>query len=81
MLDAEIVTTRRRIPASEFFLGRFSTPLDYDELITELVFPVVTGGAGYVKFAHRLFDWALAGAVAQQTRDGWRIGLVNQVRC
>ena len=77
MLDAEIVTTRRRIPAGEFFLGRFSTPLHYDELITELVFPAVTGGAGYVKFAHRLFDWALAGAAAQQTRDGWRIGLVN----
>jgi carbon-monoxide dehydrogenase medium subunit len=77
MLDAEIVTTRRRIPAGEFFLGRFSTPLDHDELITELVFPVVAGGTAYLKFSHRLFDWALAGAAAQQTEQGWRIGLVN----
>ena len=77
MLGAEIVTTRRRIPAGEFFLGRFSTPLDHDELITELTFPAVTGRAGYVKFAHRLFDWALAGAAAQRTEHGWRIGLVN----
>ena len=77
MLDAEVVTTRRRIPASEFFLGRFSTPLDPDELITELVFPAIPGGAGYVKFTHRLFDWALAGAAAQRTANGWRIGLVN----
>lgn len=77
MLGAEIVTTRRGIPAEEFFLGRFSTPLAPDELITELVFPVTAGGAGYLKFSHRLFDWALAGAAAQQTARGWRIGLVN----
>jgi carbon-monoxide dehydrogenase medium subunit len=77
MLDAEIVTTRRRIPAAQFFLGRFSTPLDHDELITELVFPADTGPAGYMKFSHRLFDWALAGAAAQRTKHGWRIGLVN----
>ena len=77
MLDAEIVTTRRRIPAGEFFLGRFTTPLEHDELITELVFPVTTGGAAYLKFCHRLFDWALAGAAAQRTADGWRVGLVN----
>jgi carbon-monoxide dehydrogenase medium subunit len=77
MLDAEIGTTTRRIPAAEFFLGRFSTPLEHDELITELVFPASTGGAGYEKFSHRLFDWALAGAAAQRTADGWRIGLVN----
>jgi carbon-monoxide dehydrogenase medium subunit len=77
MLDAEIVTTSRRIPASEFFLGRFSTPLDHDELITELVFPVAPGAAAYTKFCHRLFDWALVGAAAQRTERGWRVGLVN----
>jgi aerobic carbon-monoxide dehydrogenase medium subunit len=77
MLDAEIATTKRRIPASDFFLGRFSTPLDHDELITELVFPATTGGAAYTKFSHRLFDWALAGVAAQRTGRGWRVGLVN----
>jgi aerobic carbon-monoxide dehydrogenase medium subunit len=77
ILDAEIVTTRRRIPAAGFFLGRFSTPLDHDELITELLFPVAAGGAAYTKFCHRLFDWALVGAAAQRTERGWRVGLVN----
>jgi aerobic carbon-monoxide dehydrogenase medium subunit len=77
MLDAEIVTTRRRIPAAGFFLGRFTTPLEDDELITELVFPVTEGTPAYIKFCHRLFDWALVGAAAQRTPHGWRIGLVN----
>ncbi len=77
MLDAEIVTSRRRIAAAEFFLGRFTTPLADDELITELVFPVTEGRPAYTKFCHRLFDWALVGAAAQRTRHGWRVGLVN----
>ena len=77
MLDAEIVTSRRRIPAAGFFLGRFTTPLDHDELITEITFPADPGPAAYLKFCHRLFDWALVGAAAQRTSQGWRIGLVN----
>jgi carbon-monoxide dehydrogenase medium subunit len=78
MLDAEIVTTRRRIPADAFFfLGRFTTPLEDDELITELAFPVTGGTPAYTKFCHRLFDWALVAAAAQRTPQGWRVGLVN----
>ena len=77
MLDAEIVTTTRRIAAEDFFLGRFTTPLVEDELITELVFPVTEGRPAYLKFCPRLFDWALVGAAAQHTSRGWRIGLVN----
>lgn len=77
MLSAEVVTTSRSIPAEEFFLGRFTTPLEDDELITEVVFPVSEGRAAYTKFCHRLFDWALVGAAAQRISEGWRIGLVN----
>lgn len=77
MLDAEIVTTKRRLAAKDFFLGRFTTPLDDDELITEVAFPITTGGVAYTKFCHRLFDWAIVGAAAQLTGQGWRIGLVN----
>jgi aerobic carbon-monoxide dehydrogenase medium subunit len=43
MLDAEIVTTKRSIPASDFFIDRFTTPLGPDELVTELAFPVTPG--------------------------------------
>jgi carbon-monoxide dehydrogenase medium subunit len=77
MLDAEIVTSRRRIPAAGFFLGRFTTPLDHDEIVTEITFPADPGPAAYLKFCHRLFDWALVGAAAQHTSQGWRVGLVN----
>src|SRR5205823_11444879 len=43
ILDAEIVTDRRRIPAKEFFVDLFTTPLAQDELICEIVFPVANG--------------------------------------
>ena len=34
MLDAEIKTNRRSIPARDFFVGLFTTPLGSDELVT-----------------------------------------------
>jgi carbon-monoxide dehydrogenase medium subunit len=77
MLDAEIVTTKRRIAARDFFIGRFTTLLDPDEIITELVFPATPGRAAYLKFCHRLYDWAIVGVAAQLTEHGWRVGLVN----
>jgi carbon-monoxide dehydrogenase medium subunit len=77
MLDAEIVTTSRRIPAREFFLGRYTTPLADDEIVREVVFPVADGQFAYLKFCHRLFDWAIVGAAVQRYDDGWRVGLVN----
>src|SRR5919108_1318379 len=77
MLDAEIVTDRRRIPAKDFFVDLFTTPLEPDELVCEVVFPVANGPHKYIKFRRRLFDWAIVAAAAQQTDSGWRIGLTN----
>jgi carbon-monoxide dehydrogenase medium subunit len=77
MLDAEIVTDRRRIPAKDFFVDLFTTPLEPDELVCEVVFPVATGPHKYIKFRRRLFDWAIVAAAAQQVDGGWRIGLTN----
>jgi carbon-monoxide dehydrogenase medium subunit len=77
MLDAEIVTDRRRIPAKDFFVDLFTTPLEQDELVCEVVFPVANGPHKYIKFRRRLFDWAIVAAAAQQTDSGWRIGLTN----
>jgi carbon-monoxide dehydrogenase medium subunit len=85
MLDAEIVTNKRRFEARDFFQDLFTTPLDSDELVCEVVFPVATGPHAYIKFRRRLFDWAIVGAGAQQVNGGWRIGLTNcgptPVRC
>jgi aerobic carbon-monoxide dehydrogenase medium subunit len=77
MLDAEIVTNRRRFGAEQFFQDLFTTPLETDELVCEIVFPVAAGPHKYIKFRRRLFDWAIVGAAAQQTDQGWRIGLTN----
>lgn len=77
MLDAEIVTNKRRIAAKDFFQDIFTTPLEGDELVCEVVFPVQPGPHKYIKFRRRLFDWAIVGAAAQKTDQGWRIGLTN----
>src|SRR5919202_4087491 len=85
MLDAEIVTNKRRYPARDFFQDLFTTPLEPDEIICEVVFPVANGPHKYIKFRRRLFDWAIVAAAAQRLDRGWRIGLTNcgptAVRC
>ncbi len=85
MLDAEIVTNKRRFDARDFFKGLFTTPLETDELVCEVVFPVASGPHKYIKFRRRLFDWAIVGAGAQRVNGGWRVGLTNcgptGVRC
>jgi aerobic carbon-monoxide dehydrogenase medium subunit len=77
MLDADVVTNKRRFAASDFFMDLFTTPLDADEVVCEVVFPVATGPHQYVKFRRRLFDWAIVAAGAQRVDGGWRIGLTN----
>ncbi len=77
MLDAMIVTDRRRIAAADFFQHLFTTPLDLDELVCEVVFPVAAGPRRYLKFRRRLFDWAIVGAGVQRTEAGWRVGLTH----
>src|SRR5437588_11391540 len=77
LLDAEIVTNRRTIPAKDFFKDLFTTALGPDEVVTEVVFPVANGPHKYIKFRRRLFDWAIVGVAAQKMNGGWRIGLTN----
>ncbi len=77
MLDAEIVTQKNRYRAREFFQDLFTTPLQPDELVCEVVFPIANGPHKYIKFRRRLFDWAIVAAGAQKVDGGWRIGLTN----
>ena len=64
----------RRIPASEFFLGPFTTPLEPAELLTEIRLPSQAGqGWGFEKFTRRAIDWAMVGVAVV----GGRVGLVN----
>ncbi len=77
MLDAEIVTNKRRFAAGRFFQDLYTTPLEPDEIVCEVVFPVAAGPHKYIKFRRRLFDWAIVAAAAQKMGEGWRIGLTN----
>jgi carbon-monoxide dehydrogenase medium subunit len=77
MLDAEIVTNKQRYAAKDFFQALFTTPLETDEIVCEVVFPVADGPHKYIKFRRRLFDWAIVAAGAQRVNGGWRIGLTN----
>jgi carbon-monoxide dehydrogenase medium subunit len=85
ILDAEIVTNKRRFAAKDFFVDLMTTPLEQDEVVCEVVFPIANGPHKYVKFRRRLFDWAIVAAAAQQVEGGWRVGLTNcgptPVRC
>ncbi|WAL63194.1 FAD binding domain-containing protein [Amycolatopsis cynarae] len=65
---------QREIPAAEFFLGPFTTPLEPDELLTEIRVPARAGvGWGFEKFTRRAIDWAIAGVAVV----GGAVGLIN----
>lgn len=76
--DGELVVRgprgERRIKAEDFFLGPFTTPLEPDELVTEVRVPVRTGaGWGFQKFTRRAIDWAIVGVAVV----GNSVGLIN----
>ena len=59
-LGAVVHTSKRKIPADEFFSGMFSTALDEDEVITKVAFPI-PGKAAYVKFPNPASRYAIVG--------------------
>jgi CO/xanthine dehydrogenase FAD-binding subunit len=64
---------RRELPAEKFFTGMLSNALEPGEMVVELRYPRQRPGTGtgFVEFARRLGDFAIAGAAAMLTmRDG-----------
>jgi carbon-monoxide dehydrogenase medium subunit len=80
MLDAEIVTNKRRHQARDFYRDILTTALEHDEVVTAVRFPISTGRFAYTKFRRRLYDWAIAGVAVQETGSSWRVGYVNLAR-
>jgi carbon-monoxide dehydrogenase medium subunit len=79
-LDAqlEVVSTAgtKQVPASDFFVGTWTTSLDDTELLTTIRFPVWSGRCGFAvdEVARRHGDFALTGAVcAVQLGDGDKV--------
>jgi carbon-monoxide dehydrogenase medium subunit len=62
----------RRVPASEFFLGTWTTCIEPDELLTAVRFPVWDGRCGFAveEMARRLGDFALVGVACAVQLDG-----------
>ena len=75
--DAELAAAgpagSRRIRATEFFTGPFSTALAPDEILTEIRLPVWPGGHAFVEFARTHGNFAVVGVAALIELDGGRV--------
>ena len=79
-LGATVKTSKREIPADDFFTGMFETALDEDELITAIVFPKATAAA-YMKFENPASRYAIVGVFVARTGDGVRVGITGATPC
>jgi aerobic carbon-monoxide dehydrogenase medium subunit len=74
LLDAELVAQsprgRRRIPAGEFFFGYYTTALEPDEILVEIVFPRPAPNAALTEFAERRGDFAIVSAAVDLDAEG-----------
>src|SRR5262249_44816872 len=75
-LGATIITSKRRIPADEFFQGMFTTALEADEIITKVQFPVAKKGA-YQKFKHPGSGFALVGVFVSKRGSDIRVAVTG----
>jgi carbon-monoxide dehydrogenase medium subunit len=75
-LGATVITDRREIAAGDFFQGMFQTPLESDELIEAVRFPVPELAA-YAKFPNPASKYAIAGVMVARTNGGVRVAVTG----
>ena len=75
-LGATIITSKRKIPADEFFTGMFSTALEPDEIITKVSFPIAQKAA-YQKFKHPASGFALVGVFVSKRSSDIRVAVTG----
>ncbi len=65
----------RTIPARDFFLGPFTTALEFDEVVTEVRVPAPPSSQGtcFAEVSRRPGDFAMVGVAAAVVRDGDRV--------
>ena len=73
-LGATVVTDRREIAADDFFVGMFETPLEDDEIITSVRFPIPERAA-YAKFPNPASKYAIAGVMVAKGSTGVRVAV------
>jgi carbon-monoxide dehydrogenase medium subunit len=80
-LGAQVHTTRRQIPADDFFTGLFSTALEPGELVLRVRFPVPLR-AGYCKIANPASGYVTAGCFIADFGDaGVRVAINGAGPC
>ena len=75
-LNATVQTSKRRIPADDFFKGMYETALSPDEIITAVSFPVPKKAA-YCKFPNPASRFALTGVFVALTEAGVRVAVTG----
>jgi carbon-monoxide dehydrogenase medium subunit len=79
-LGATVVTSKREIPADEFFLGMFTTALEVDELLVAIKFPIPEK-AGYAKMRNPASRYVMAGAFVSKGPMGIRVAINGAGPC
>ena len=75
-LGATVVTNKRKLVADDFFTGLYETALEEGEIITKVVFPVVSK-AGYAKFRNPASRYALVGVFVAKRGSDVRIAVTG----
>src|SRR5258705_13534445 len=75
-LAATIITTKRKIPADEFFKGLFETALEPDEIVTKGSFPIAKKAA-YQKFRNPASRYALVGVFVAKRPSEIRVAVTG----
>ena len=75
-LGATVTTDRREISADDFFMGMFETPLEQDEVITSVRFPVPESAA-YAKFPNPASKYAVAAVMVARGGGGVRVAVTG----
>lgn len=75
-LGATIITSKRKIPADEYFKGMFETALEPDEIITKVSFPIAKKAA-YQKFKHPASGFALVGVFVSKRGSEIRVAVTG----
>jgi aerobic carbon-monoxide dehydrogenase medium subunit len=79
-LGATVVTTKREIPAEDFFTGMFETALGQDEIVTAIKFPKPQTAA-YQKFKNPASRYAIVGVFVAKTAGGVRVAVTGAGPC
>jgi aerobic carbon-monoxide dehydrogenase medium subunit len=75
-LGATVHTSKRQIPADDFFTGMFETALAEDEIVTAVAFPVPEKAA-YMKFANPASRYAIVGVMVSKGPAGVRVAVTG----